>query len=196
MGTSSFTEEIMDDFFSPDAEAAPQVDLSAEFAELNDVEPVMQEDDLRKMTVQGETPAEDPVDPSAMYSGISMADDRINQLQSESSKMREWREQNTARIEAADSKETTDEVEWKEAAKKQKDDFYKQYEAENAKRKGENRAAEQNDVMTAPSSKAKAWEQLSGLINFNEQRKTNETDKTRMKSLLFQLKQEPPKVAA
>ena len=72
----------------------------------------------------------------------------------------------------------------------------RQYEAENSKRKGENRAAEINDVMTAPSSKAKAWEQLSGLINFNEQRKTNETDKTRMKSLLFQLKQEPPKVAA
>ena len=35
----------MDDFFSPDAEAAPapQVYLSAEFAELNDAEPVMQE---------------------------------------------------------------------------------------------------------------------------------------------------------
>lgn len=38
---------------------------------------------------------------------------------------REWREQNTARIEAADSKEKTDEVDWKEEAKKQKDDFYK-----------------------------------------------------------------------
>ena len=91
------------------------------------------------MTVQGENPVEEKVDPSAMYSGISMADDRINQLQSESNKMRlvfkilhqascqlrEWREQNTARIEAADSKEKTDDVEWKAQAKKQKDDFYK-----------------------------------------------------------------------
>ena len=40
------------------------------------------------MTVQGENPVEEKVDPSAMYSGISMADDRINQLQSESNKMR------------------------------------------------------------------------------------------------------------
>ena len=40
------------------------------------------------MTVQGEAPADEPVDPSAMYSGLSMADDRINQLQSESGKMR------------------------------------------------------------------------------------------------------------
>merc|ERR1712131_164448 len=204
----------MDDFFSPDSaapagnESAPveeieiipeqgssPVDLSAEFAELNDAAPVMQEDDLRKMTVQGEV-SEEKVDPSAMYSGISMADDRINQLQSESNKMREWREQNTARIEAADSKEKTDEVDWKEQAKKQKDDFYKQYEAENAKRKSENRAAEQNDVVTAPGDKAKAWQQLSGFINFNQARQANETDKLRMKSLLFQLKQEPPKAAA
>ena len=74
--------------------------------------------------------------------------------------------------------------------------LYRQYEAENAKRKGENRAAEQNDVMAAPSDKAKAWQQLSGFINFNAQRQANETDKSRMKSLLFQLKQEPPKVAA
>merc|ERR1711971_1156149 len=133
------------------ATAAAPVDLSAEFAELNDAAPVMQEDDLRKMTVQGENPVEEKVDPSAMYSGISMADDRINQLQSESNKMREWREQNTARIEAADSKEQTDDVEWKAQAKKQKDDFYKQYEAENAKRKSENRAAEQNDSYTAVS---------------------------------------------
>ena len=75
-------------------------------------------------------------------------------------------------------------------------DIIRQYEAENAKRKSENRAAEQNDVVAAPSDKAKAWNQLSGFINFNQERKPNETDKSRMKSLLFQLKQEPPKTAA
>ena len=100
------------------------------------------------MTTQGETTAADePLDPSQMYSGISMANDRINALQTESPKIklvkyktyffylffeisnnnfyREWREKNTQRIEDADKKEETDGASWKEQAKIQKDEFYK-----------------------------------------------------------------------
>merc|ERR1711953_1420262 len=64
---------------------SPPVDLSAEFAELNQESGnVMAEDDLRKMTTQGEeTAADEALDPSQMYSGISMANDRINALQTE-----------------------------------------------------------------------------------------------------------------
>ena len=41
------------------------------------------------MTTQGETTAADePLDPSQMYSGISMANDRINALQTESPKIK------------------------------------------------------------------------------------------------------------
>ena len=41
------------------------------------------------MTVQGEgPPPEEKVDPSAMYSGISMADERINQLKTEANAIR------------------------------------------------------------------------------------------------------------
>merc|ERR550534_132913 len=144
---------------------SPPVDLSAEFAELNQESGnVMAEDDLRKMTTQGEeTAADEALDPSQMYSGISMANDRINALQTESPKI-------------------------------QKDEFYKQYETENAKRKAENRASEVNNVISAPGSSKVAWEQLGSFINFNASRGAHETDKSRMKSLLFKLKQEPPKV--
>ena len=46
-------------------------------------------DDLRKMTTQGEeTAADEALDPSQMYSGISMANDRINALQTESPKIK------------------------------------------------------------------------------------------------------------
>ena len=59
-------------------------DLTAEFAELeNQGAEVMDEDALRQMTVQGDpiqAAQSEKVDPSQMYSGISMADDRINQL--------------------------------------------------------------------------------------------------------------------
>lgn len=43
----------------------------------------MDEDALRQMTVQGDpiqAAQSEKVDPSQIYSGISMADDRINQL--------------------------------------------------------------------------------------------------------------------
>ena len=59
-------------------------DLTAEFAELETQgAEVMDEDALRQMTVQGDpiqAAQSEKVDPSQMYSGISMADDRINQL--------------------------------------------------------------------------------------------------------------------
>ena len=71
---------------------------------------------------------------------------------------------------------------------------FRQYETENAKRKAENRASEVNNVISAPGSSKVAWEQLGSFINFNASRGAHETDKSRMKSLLFKLKQEPPKV--
>jgi len=177
----------------PENKGSSPVDLSAEFAELNDDAPAMQEDDLRRMTTQGEG-QDEKIDPSVMYSGISMADDRINQLKTESSALREWREQNSQRIEHADSKELKDDADWKEKAKLQKDEFYKQYEAENAKRKSENRAAEKTSAIDAPASREAAWAQLGSYVDFKQARQTNETDKSRMKSLLFKLKQEPPKI--
>ena len=72
--------------------------------------------------------------------------------------------------------------------------YFRQYETENAKRKAENRASEVNNVISAPGSSKVAWEQLGSFINFNASRGAHETDKSRMKSLLFKLKQEPPKV--
>lgn len=80
------------------------------------------------MTVQGDElqqGVQESVDPSAMYSGISLADDRINQLKMESDAVREWRGNNQKRIEDADVKETSDTTEWKSTAKTQTEQFYK-----------------------------------------------------------------------
>ena len=79
------------------------------------------------MTVQGDgqIPVEEKVDPSVMYSGISLADDRISQLKMESEAVRDWREKNIQRIENGDKKETTDDTEWKTSAKTQTEQFYK-----------------------------------------------------------------------
>ena len=80
------------------------------------------------MTVQGDESSagiSEKVDPSAMYSGISLADDRINQLQAESPAVREWRETYAKRIQDADNKENTETEEWKQSAKTATEEFYK-----------------------------------------------------------------------
>lgn len=186
--TSEFTvEEVTMPTDSP-------VDLSAEFAELENME-VMNEDDLRKMTVQGDESSagiSEKVDPSAMYSGISLADDRINQLQAESPAVREWRETYAKRIQDADNKENTETEEWKQSAKTATEEFYKTYEAENSKRKNQNKSSAIASVIPDPASKEKAWSQIGDFINFQAQRAAKTTDKERMKSLLFQLKNSPP----
>ena len=40
------------------------------------------------MTVQGEGPVDEKIDPSQMYNSLAMADERIQQLQTESEHMR------------------------------------------------------------------------------------------------------------
>ena len=72
----------------------------------------------------------------------------------------------------------------------------RQYETENSKRKKENRNAESVSSSNAPGSREDAWKQLGSFIDFQATRAANETDKSRMKSLLFKLKQTPPKITA
>ena len=68
----------------------------------------------------------------------------------------------------------------------------RQYEAENEKRKAENRASSIASIVKEPESKEKAWSQIGDFIDFNAQRAAKQTDKDRMKTLLFKLKQSPP----
>jgi len=43
-----------------------------------------------------------------------------------------------------------------------------------------------------PESSDMAWSQIGDFIDFNAQRAAKQTDKQRMKTLLFKLKQTPP----
>ena len=68
----------------------------------------------------------------------------------------------------------------------------RQYEAEKAKTKGENRNGQSPLVVKKPESTDKAWSQIGDFIDFQAARAAKQTDKERMKSLLFKLKQTPP----
>ena len=75
------------------------------------------------------------------------------------------------------------------------DYYFRTYEAENEKRKKENRASQTASVIKEPDSKAKAWAQIGDFIDFNAQRAAKQVNKDRMKTLLFKLKQTPPVAA-
>ena len=68
----------------------------------------------------------------------------------------------------------------------------RQYETEKAKTKGENRNGQSPLVVKKPESTDKAWSQIGDFIDFQAARAAKQTDKERMKSLLFKLKQTPP----
>lgn len=56
----------------------------------------------------------------------------------------------------------------------------------------ENRASATASIVHKPESKEKAWGQIGDFIDFNAQRAAKQTNKDRMKTLLFTLKQTPP----
>jgi len=167
------------------------VDLAGEFESVPAAE-VMEEDAMRGMLSSGATDIpETRTDPSQLVNSMNAADERIAQLNSESESVRKWREDNEKRIQETDAKETSDLEEWKSTAKSQIEEFYKTYGAENEKRKNQNRISTASQPPSLDDPK-KAWQQIGDFIDFNASRQAKETDKDRMKSLLFKLKTNPP----
>lgn len=152
----------------------------------------MEEDAMRGMLSSGATDLPDSrTDPSQFVNSMNVADERIAQLNSESESVRKWREEKAKRIVETDAKEVSDIDEWKSTAKSQIEEFYKTYGAENEKRKNQNRLSTASQPPSLDDPK-KAWQQIGDFIDFNASRQAKETDKDRMKSLLFRLKTNPP----
>ncbi|CBY09957.1 unnamed protein product [Oikopleura dioica] len=178
-------EELTVDSESP-------VDLAGEFESIPAAAEVMEEDAMRGMLSSGATDIpETRMDPSQLVNSMNAADERIAQLNSESESVRKWREDNEKRIVETDAKETSDLEEWKSTAKSQIEEFYKTYGAENEKRKNQNRISTASKPPSLDDPKI-AWQQIGDFIDFNASRQAKETDKDRMKSLLFKLKTSPP----
>jgi hypothetical protein len=72
---------------------------------------------------------------SDVYSSILSAD----RFTHEPEKIKKWREEQTTRIETKDAEEEVKKREWKEAAKKELDDWYKQRADQVAKRQEGNK---------------------------------------------------------
>jgi len=127
-----------------------------------------------------------------VFSAIS----RVDKLSQEPEKIKLWREEQRVRLQTKDVEEENKKKEWKEAAKKELEDWYKNRQEQLAKthasNKVNNKAAEAE--LVAPregGSSGSEWERMNKLCDFNPKANKNTKDVSRMRSILLQLKQQP-----
>ncbi|XP_037086774.1 clathrin light chain-like isoform X4 [Pollicipes pollicipes] len=116
----------------------------------------------------------------------------------EPEKIRRWREEQRQRLEEKDAEEERKKDEWRESAKKELEDWYKQHEESVSKTRAANREAAlaaEKELVSGDNKSTEAaadWEQIAKLCEFNPKVNRNTKDTSRMRSLILQLKQSPP----
>ncbi|OXU31969.1 hypothetical protein TSAR_013081 [Trichomalopsis sarcophagae] len=114
-------------------------------------------------------------------------------VKEEPEKIRKWREEQKARLEEKDSEEEKKKEEWKEAAKKELEEWYKHHAEAISKTKATNRNAEKQFVAEADEIEpGTEWERIAKLCDFNPKSSRTSKDVSRMRSIILQLKQNPP----
>ncbi|XP_036407596.1 clathrin light chain A-like isoform X2 [Megalops cyprinoides] len=156
-------------------------------------------------TVNGE-PQQETNGPSDTYAAISHAD----RLQAEPESLRRWRQEQQERLEALDASSCTQEVEWKEKAKAELEDWYTRQDEQLEKTKVNNRVLDE-DFYKQPFSEligyvaaeeamasdmdennpGTEWERVARLCDFNPKSSKQAKDVSRMRSVLISLKQSP-----
>uniref|UniRef100_A0A1B6FKZ0 Clathrin light chain n=1 Tax=Cuerna arida TaxID=1464854 RepID=A0A1B6FKZ0_9HEMI len=117
-------------------------------------------------------------------------------IREEPEKIKKWREEQKARLEEKDANEEKKKAEMREAAKKELEEWYKHHEELIAKTKADNRNAEKQFVAEADAIEpGTEWERIAKLCDFNPKSSRTSKDVSRMRSIILQLKQNPPPVA-
>ncbi|XP_047495676.1 clathrin light chain-like isoform X5 [Penaeus chinensis] len=114
-------------------------------------------------------------------------------VREEPEKIKLWREQQRLRLEEKDAAENKNKEELKEKAKKELEDWYKQHEEQVAKTRQANRSAEKELVAeTGKMEPGTEWERITKLCDFNPKTSKSSRDISRMRSIILQVKQNPP----
>ncbi|XP_011478636.1 clathrin light chain B isoform X4 [Oryzias latipes] len=133
--------------------------------------------------------------PTDSYAAIAQVD--IQRQEPES--LRKWREEQKARLEALDSASKAAEVEWREKAKKELEDWHLHQNEQMEKNKANNRLcpslarASEEAFLAETDSDAPGseWERVARLCDFNPKTNKQAKDVSRMRSVLISLKQTP-----
>jgi acetoin utilization deacetylase AcuC-like enzyme len=111
----------------------------------------------------------------------------------EPEKIKRWREEQKKRLEQKDEEEENKKAELREAAKQELEDWYKTHEEQVAKNRNANRSAEKELVAdTDPIEPGTEWERIAKLCDFNPKGSKHSKDISRMRSIILQVKQNPP----
>ncbi|XP_012280128.1 clathrin light chain isoform X2 [Orussus abietinus] len=114
-------------------------------------------------------------------------------VKEEPEKIRKWREEQKARLEEKDAEEERKKEEWRLAAKKELEEWYKHHTEAISKTKATNRNAEKQFVAEADEVEpGTEWERIAKLCDFNPKSSRTSKDVSRMRSIILQLKQTPP----
>ncbi|XP_055499036.1 clathrin light chain B-like [Leucoraja erinacea] len=126
--------------------------------------------------------------PSDSYAAIARAD----RLSQEPESIRKWREEQITRLENLDAASRKAELEWKEKARKELDEWYIRQNEQLEKMKKHNRAAEEAFVQDCEEdTPGTEWERVARLCDFNPKTSKQSKDVSRMRSVLISLKQSP-----
>ncbi|XP_014208804.1 clathrin light chain isoform X2 [Copidosoma floridanum] len=114
-------------------------------------------------------------------------------MKEEPEKIKKWREEQKAILEQKDLEEEKKKEEWKEAAKMELEEWYKHHAEAISKTKATNRNAEKQFVAEADEIEpGTEWERIAKLCDFNPKSSRTSKDVSRMRSIILQLKQNPP----
>jgi len=122
------------------------------------------------------------------FAAISQADKQ----RAEPEKIRLWREEQKARLEEKDIESEKRKAEWREAAKKELEEWYRHRAEQLEKTKVNNREHEAAVIQERDDSiPGHEWERICRLCEFNPKQSGNKKDVSRQRSILLQLKQTP-----
>ncbi|XP_076842537.1 clathrin light chain B isoform X6 [Brachyhypopomus gauderio] len=117
---------------------------------------------------------------------------QVDQQRQEPESLRKWREEQKARLERLDTASKAAEVEWKEKAKKELEDWHLHQQEQMEKNKVNNRASEDAFLKECDdNSPGSEWEKVARLCDFNPKTSRQTKDVSRMRSVLISLKQTP-----
>lgn len=114
-------------------------------------------------------------------------------VREEPEKIKIWREGQRVRLEEKDAAEEVSKGELQTRAQKELEDWYKQHEEQVARTRQANRSAEKELVAdTCKMEPGTEWERIAKLCNFNPKTSKSSRDISRMRSIILQVKQNPP----
>ncbi|XP_044731131.1 clathrin light chain isoform X3 [Chrysoperla carnea] len=121
-------------------------------------------------------------------------------VKEEPEKIKKWREEQKKRLEEKDAEEEKKKEEWREIAKKELEDWYRHHEEQIAKTKAANRESAKNAEKQFVAEvdeiePGTEWERIAKLCDFNPKASKTSKDVSRMRSIILQLKQNPPQLS-